>query len=172
MSETIPQGVPRCAINLLARREWFADPKVVNRVRLAPANWFARLISHPRVNKSRVSAITLRRTIYYRKLDRFNPHTPEGLALLAHEIKHVEQYEQDGTLTFNFNYIWAFVRKGYGKNIPYEAAAYALQNTVVEHLQREFAANADQASCREKAPPHTPNDAYVKSRPGRFHIPG
>jgi hypothetical protein len=156
---------------LLARPEWFADPDVIQRVRLAPANWFARLISHPRVNKSDVSAITLRRTIYFRKLNRFSPHTPRGLALLAHEIKHVEQYERDGLLRFNFNYIWAFLRRGYGKNIPYEAAAYALQNTVQEHLQREFKANASSDPCREMAPPHTPNGAFVKARPGRFHIP-
>jgi hypothetical protein len=171
MSDTIPQGIPRCAINLLARPEWFADPSVVYRVKLAPANWLARLISDPRVNNSSVSAITLGRTIYYRELDRFDPHTPEGLALLAHEIKHVEQYEQDRLVMFNFNYVWAFLRKGYGKNIPYEAVAYALQNTVVEHLRREFAANTGLASCQEKAPPHTPNLAFVKSRPGRFHIP-
>jgi hypothetical protein len=155
----------------LAREEWFDDPGVVERVKLSRARWYARLLSSPRINRSDVSAITLRRTIHYRKPDRFNPHTPEGLALLAHEIKHVEQYLRDGWIRFNLNYVRAFLRGGYGKSIPYEAEAYALQDAVVEHLQDEFTANQGTDPCQEMNTPHTPNDSFVKAKPGRFRIP-
>jgi hypothetical protein len=101
MSGSIPDRIPACAVNLLARKEWFSDPTVVERIKLSKARWYARLLSNPRINRSNVSAITLRRTIHFRRLDRFNPHTPEGLALLAHEAKHAEQYERDGLIKFN-----------------------------------------------------------------------
>ena len=167
----LPAKIPACAVNLLARKEWFADLTVFERVKLSKTTSVARLLSDPRVNRSDVSAITLRRTIYYRKLDRFDPHTPKGLALLAHEIKHVGQYERDGLARFNFNYIWAFLRRGYGRAIPYEAQAYALQYTVRDHLEREFAANAGLHNCKQMVLPHDPNTAFVKARPARFHIP-
>jgi hypothetical protein len=171
MNAAIPQGIPRCAINLLAREQWFSDPDVLTRIRLAPANRVAQFVSSPRFNKGNVSAITLGHTIYYRKLDRFDPHTSRGLALLAHEAKHVEQQERDGIVWFHLIYLLDYRRFGYGRKIRYEKEAYALQDKVMAHLVKELAANAGSAPCCEMAVPHTPNDAFVKSTPGRFYFP-
>jgi hypothetical protein len=168
---TIPQGIPRCAISLLAREQWFPDHDVLTRIRLAPASRFAQFVSSPRFNKRSVSAITLGKTIYYRKSDRFDPHTPRGLALLAHEAKHVEQQERDGIVWFHIIYLLDYRRFGYGRQIRYEKEAYALQDKVIEHLVKEFAANTGNAPCCEMAAPHTPNDTFVKSTPGRFYFP-
>jgi hypothetical protein len=171
MNNTIPEGIPRCAMTMLAREEWFADIDILEKITLAPATWFARFVSSPRFNRRSVSAITLGHTIYYRKLDRFDPHTARGLALLAHEAKHVEQQERDGVVWFHINYLLDYRRYGYGKKIRYEKEAYALQDKIMAHLVKEFTANAGQRPCREMAPPHTPNEAFVKSTPGRFYFP-
>src|SRR5512134_2887359 len=44
MSSQIPRRIPRCAVNLLARAEWFADPLVVSRARLGEAKGIPRLL--------------------------------------------------------------------------------------------------------------------------------
>jgi hypothetical protein len=165
MSDSLPEKIPTCALNLLAREEWFADPQVLSRVKLAEPNWLARLLTSPPFNRGDVSAITLSHTIYYRKLDRFNPHTAGGLALLAHEAKHVEQYEREGLLKFCVKYVWAFVFKGDGRSIPFEGEAYDFEDKVEAHLETEFADNQGRDPCQEMGPPHTPNDAYVKATP-------
>ena len=110
MSEKLPQRIPACAVNMLARPEWFADPEIVTRVQLTEASRIARFISSKRFAGTGVSAITLGHTIHIRKPERYNPHTPSGLALLAHEIKHVEQYEQHGPLGFYTRYLWDYAR--------------------------------------------------------------
>jgi hypothetical protein len=167
MSNSLPETIPACALNLLAREEWFADPQVTERVKLAEPNWLARIITSPPFNRGDVSAVTLGHTIYYRKQERFDPHSTAGLALLAHEAKHVEQYEREGLIKFCAKYVLAFLSKGYGRSIPFEGEAYELQEKVKTHLESEFADNHGHASCQEMGPPHTPNGAYVKATPER-----
>jgi len=165
MSNSLPGKIPACALNLLAREEWFTDPQVITRVKLAEPNWLARIITSPPFNRGDVSAVTLGHTIYYCKQERYDPHSTEGLALLAHEAKHVEQYEREGLVKFCAKYVLAFLSKGYGRSIPFEGEAYEFEEKVEAHLLQEFTDNPGRASCQEMGPPHTPNSAYVKATP-------
>lgn len=54
------------------------------------------------------AAITIGKTIHLTKyswLDWQNPMKPDGLALLIHELKHIEQQKKMGALRFYFQYI-------------------------------------------------------------------
>jgi Domain of unknown function (DUF4157) len=172
MSNKLPERIPLCAANLLARREWFADPSVVSRAKLDEATGISRLLSSPLFAGQPIGAITLSRTIHFRMVDEYDPHTPAGLALLAHEIKHVEQYEKDGLAKFYLKYLLAYVRHGYGQLVPFEAEAYALQVQVETHLTAEFENNPGRPPCLEMTDPHTPNGAFVKTVPAPFKYPG
>jgi hypothetical protein len=167
MNDKLPSGIPACAVNMLARPEWFADPEIVTRVRLTEASRIAHFISSKRFAGTGVSAITLGRTIHMRKPERYDPHSAKGLALLAHEIKHVEQYEQAGRIRFYARYLWDYVRYRY-RGVSFEEEAYAFQEVVKEHLLEEFEANPGLSPCQEQADPHTPNDAFVKTTPPVF----
>lgn len=57
------------------------------------------------------------------------PNEPCGLALLAHELTHVEQYLSGMTI---LKYLWAS-RHGYHQN-PYEIEAYAKGALVKKHM--------------------------------------
>jgi hypothetical protein len=63
----------------------------------------------------------------------YDPTTPEGIALLGHELTHVYQYRTGMTV---FSYLWSTLR-GY-INSRYERAAYAVQ----AEIRRDFAALA------------------------------
>lgn len=73
----------------------------------------------PRWLARNMIAVVLGDTIYFRP-QVYQPHTPHGVELLAHELTHVEQFLNGMTLP---RYLWAS-RRGYHKN-PYEIAAYA-----------------------------------------------
>lgn len=170
MSNELPPRLPACAVNMLARPEWFADPEVVSRVRLTEASRIARFISSKRFAGTAVSAITLGHTIHMRKPEHYNPHTTSGLTLLAHETKHVEQYERVGRLRFYARYLWDYVRYRY-KRVRFEEEAYAFEEAVKKHLLEEFDANPGLNPCQEQADPHTPNDAFAKTAPPEFQFP-
>jgi hypothetical protein len=172
MSDKLPEKIPPCAVNLLARREWYTDPQVVGRARLSEATGLARLLSSLFFARQPIGAITLNRTIHFRMTDEYDPHTPTGLALLAHELKHVEQYEKEGLVKFYLKYLWAFIRHGYGQTVPFEAEAYELQGQVETHLTTEFEKNPGRAPCIEMTDPHTPNGAFVKATPPIFEYHG
>jgi hypothetical protein len=173
MSGIIPKKLSPCAVNLLARPEWFSDPGVVLRANLAPANLIARFLSSPRFSGTDyIWAITLGSTIYIRMLDQYNPHAPVQLALLAHEIKHVEQYEREGLAGFLGKYLQSYAsRGGYSSAVNFEAEAYAFQKQVEEHLTQEFAANGGTCNCVEMGDPHTANLSFVKTTPAVFKYP-
>jgi hypothetical protein len=170
MSEIVPEGIPACAVNLLARGEWFADPGILARTRMAEANRFARFLSSPLFARAKITAITLGHTIHIRDVEAYNPHTPKGLALLAHEAKHVEQYEREGLLKFCAKYVWAYVFNGYGESVPFEGEAYEFERQVKAHLEDEFDGNPGHNPCQEMAEPHTPNDAFAKTTPEVFRF--
>ena len=164
MSEPLPARIPGCAVNLLARPEWFIDPSVVTRARLSGAGWMARLLSGKLFAGIEISAITLGHKINIRKMDHYDPHSPRGLALLAHELKHVEQYERYGRLGFYLKYLRDYLRHGYGQErLTLEQEAYLFQGQVKEHLLQEFAGNPGCPLCIEMAEPHTPNPAFIKT---------
>jgi hypothetical protein len=168
MSELIPERIPDCAERLLARGEWYADPGVVRRTKLKLASGLAAFLSSERVSKVKTKAITLGRTIHFCDADHFQPHNAKGLALIAHELKHVEQFERYKPVKFYAKYLWGFIRHGYGKEIDIEATAYALEAAVKAHLRDEFTANAGRNPCLQMDEPHTPNPEFALTVPARF----
>ncbi len=173
MNDSIPEKLPACAVSMLARAEWYSpDPGVVSRARLAKANWLARFLSNPFFSHAEIWAITLGNTIYIRMEEAYNPHTAIGLALLAHELKHVQQYERNGVLRFFVRYISSYgSHGGYGRSVDFENEAYALGDDVREHLTKEFANNPGKTNCVELGNPHTPNAAFIKAIPELFRFP-
>ncbi len=168
MTELIPERIPDCAARLLARAEWYVDPGVVRRAKLKLASGLAAFLSSERFSKGKMAAITLGKTIHFCGADQFQPHTANGLALIAHELKHVEQYERYKLVKFYAKYLWGFIRHGYGKEIDLESTAYALQAAVKTHLQNEFNANAGRDPCLQMGEPHTPNLEFVMTVPAVF----
>ena len=158
----LPERIPACAAKMLARPEWFTDPGIVSRARLSPAIGLAQLFSGKFFARTEIGAITLGRVIYFRMLEQYDPHSPWGLAFLAHELKHVEQYEKDGWPKFYAQYLWAYAFHGYGESVPFEAEAYEFQRHVQAHLIAEFENNPGRSPCCEMGDPHTPNEMFVK----------
>ncbi|MBL6965632.1 MAG: DUF4157 domain-containing protein [Anaerolineales bacterium] len=138
----LPKEIPACAARLLARPEWFADPGIVHRTKLAKARGVARWLSSPRFAGTEIAAITLGHTIYFRQIEAYTPHTPCGLALLAHEIKHIEQVERHGLLSFYWRYWLDYRKHGYGEALPFEMEANRFERLVRVQLKNEFALNA------------------------------
>ncbi|MBC8507500.1 MAG: DUF4157 domain-containing protein [Anaerolineales bacterium] len=159
----IPKKLPPCAIHMLARPNWFADPGVVSRARLAVAGWLPRFLSSHRFAGTEIAAITLGHTIYFRKLELYNPHTLKGLALLAHELKHVEQFEREGARQFYSNYFSEYRKHGYSEEITLEAEAYVFERRIFAHLLKEFKHNAGRPLCWDQTGPHTPNVEFVQT---------
>jgi hypothetical protein len=171
MSNPIPQRVPACAEKILARPEWFSDPRTVANTKLSEANWIARLLSSRTFAGTAIGAITLGRTIYFRDPELYEPHTAQGLAFLAHEIKHVEQFERLGLVGFYAKYIADYFRGGYGREIEYEDEAYEFQQVVSRHLRQEFEDNPGIDICQELDEPHSPNLTFVCTIPDVFIFP-
>lgn len=173
MSVTIPKKLAPCAVNLLARPEWFADPGVVARANFAEANAIARFLSSPRfAGRDDIWAITLGGTIHVRMPAAFDPHSPIGLSLIAHEIKHVEQYEREGLFNFMRKYILSYrAEGGYSSAVAFETEGYEFQKIVEQHLVNEFWDNWGIACCVERAEPHTPNPNFFKTVPAVFRFP-
>jgi hypothetical protein len=168
MSDLIPERIPDCAERLLARAEWYADPGVVSRAKLKLASGLAAFLSSDRFSKGKTKAITLGKTIHFCGAEQFQPHTAKGLALIAHELKHVEQYERYKLVKFYAKYLWGFIRHGYGTEIDIEATAYTLEAAVKEHLQDEFTTNAGRNPCLQMDEPHTPNPEFALLTAVRF----
>ncbi len=158
----LPERIPPCAANILARPTWFADPGVVGRARLAIAGWLPRILSSHRFAGTEIAAITLGRTIYFRKVEFYDPHTLQGLVLLAHELKHVEQFEREGARRFYFDYLLGYRKHGYSEEITFEAEAYSFERQVFAHLMKEFKFNTGRSICWDKVAPHLPNSEFVK----------
>jgi len=171
---SIPKYLPPCAINLLARGEWFTDPGIVARTNFADANAIARFLSSPRfAGRDDIWAITLGGTIHVRMPEAFDVHSAVGLALIAHEIKHVEQYEREGLFNFMRKYLQSYrAEGGYSSAVAFETEGYEFQKFVEQHLANEFWGNSGIACCAELAEPHTPNLSFVKIVPTAFRFTG
>ncbi len=133
---TIPKHLPLYAVNLLARPEWFTDPCIVARANFAKANAIARFLSSPRfAGRDDIWAITLGGTIHVRMAEAYDPHSAIGLALIAHEIKHLEQFEKEGFIGFISKYVQSYLAQGgYSTAVKFETEAYEFQRKVEEHL--------------------------------------
>ncbi|MFQ5859443.1 MAG: DUF4157 domain-containing protein [Anaerolineae bacterium] len=161
----LPSTLPRCCIRVLGRPGWF-DPALLWAVRLRPVNLLVRAISSRRVTGTRITATTIGDTIYFRRPERFDPHSPAGLALLAHELRHVEQYRAwGGVVPFSVAYVWEYLREGYGTNIFFEAEAHEVAGTVQAHLEAELTYNDGELPCLTPPSGHMPNPLYRYLRP-------
>lgn len=130
----MPGRLPEEVIESLKRREWFPDPSVVERARMAILPFCPQYIA------TRRRAITLGHLIIFIKPQYYDPCSIQGLALLAHELKHVEQYEIAGMLRFLWRYLREWLRVGYDLDRhPYEKEAYALEKRVQKRLKGEQA---------------------------------
>ena len=161
MSTKIPERCPECVLAMLDRPEWFPDPEVLRKARLAYATGLPRLLSSERFSGGKMAAITLGVTVHFCDENLYDPHTPQGLALLAHELKHVEQYLEEKLVKFYWHYLQDYLRHRYGKKIKFEAEAYAFQKVVQKQLKAEFEFNQPRTPCLEDEA-HTPNLAFIK----------
>lgn len=84
-----------------------------------PWTWLPRVLQ--------AGAVTLGRDVSF-KVGVFNPTTPRGLALIAHECVHVRQYREMGAPRFLFAYLVGAIRSGFVHDEhPLELEAEALQ---------------------------------------------
>ena len=129
-----------CVIQTLGR--WLPDPDLA-RANIISSGFVARL-----VKKFDRAGITFGKTILFGE-GYYDPFSPRGIALLAHELKHVQQYKKEGTIRFVLRYLWDWGRLGckYSREIPFENEAYDLEERVKRHLEREFSENGDRGPC-------------------------
>jgi hypothetical protein len=110
---------------------WFPgfDMRSVTLVNAWPANAFVNHVL-------RQGAMTIAPFVFYGKA-RFTPGDARSLALLAHELKHVQQYRSMGHFGFFKRYFLDKARNGfeYSKTLPLEKEAYDLQAEVLDALR-------------------------------------
>jgi hypothetical protein len=111
-------------------RPWFPDLDMqsVTLVHGGPVCWFVRSVI-------KQGAMTVAPYVFYGKSS-FDPARARSLALLAHELKHVEQYRQRGRAGFLLKYLVDKARNGfkYSETLPLEQEAYELQREVEKKL--------------------------------------
>jgi hypothetical protein len=115
---------------IAALRPWFPDLDFthVHLVHSGPASWFVRVVL-------RQGAMTIAPYVFFGK-HRFDPSSPRSLALLAHELRHIEQYAKMGRLRFLVTYARDRIKaRKYSRDLPLEAGPYALQDEVRLALQ-------------------------------------
>jgi len=125
MSEPIPSEA-------VAATRSFATGIALGRVRLVhdgPVAWFVRHVL-------RQGAMTLGHRIYFGRA-RFDRRNPRSLALLVHELKHVEQFERLGWAGFLVRYLGALAKNRfrYSHDLPLEAEAYEAQRLALGPLE-------------------------------------
>ena len=85
----------------------------------------------------RQGAMTVAPFVFFGK-DTFDPTKASSLALVAHELKHIEQYRQMGPLRFLPTSLRDRRRAGgYRRALPLEVEPYALQRVVREALRQQ-----------------------------------
>ncbi len=111
-------------------RPWFPglDIERVRVVAHGPVCWFVRAVL-------RKGAMTVAPFVFL-GTRRYEPDDPGFLALLAHEVKHIEQFHRYGHARFLFKYFWDMARHGcrYSPHLPLEAEAYELERRFLASL--------------------------------------
>jgi hypothetical protein len=81
-------------------------------------------------------AMTISPFVFYGKAT-FTPGNARSIALLAHELKHIQQYRSMGHAGFFWRYFMDKARNGfeYSKTLPLEKTAYDLQAEVLQALE-------------------------------------
>jgi len=120
-------------------RRWFGDFDFdsVHLVERGPVCWYVR-------NVVKQGAMTISPFIFYGR-ERFDASDTASVALLAHELRHVEQYRELGHVRFLAKYLLELARRGfrYSRDLPLEAGPNALQAEVRLALQRGDAERID-----------------------------
>ena len=113
-----------------ALRPWFPDLDF-GRVRLVhrgPVSWFVRTVL-------RQGAMTVAPYVFFGG-HHFDPESPRSLSLLAHELRHIEQYAEMGHMRFLTTYAIDRIKAGhYSRELPLESGPYALQDEVRAALE-------------------------------------
>lgn len=111
-------------------RPWFPnlDMQSVTLVHGGPLCWFVR-------NVLKQGAMAVAPFIFYGRAS-FDATKVTSLCLLAHELKHVQQYREMGHTRFLLKYLFDKARNGfrYSEDLPLEKDAYALERAVAENL--------------------------------------
>jgi hypothetical protein len=112
-------------------RSWFPDLDMqsVTLVNAWPMNALVK-------NVLRQGAMTIAPFVFYGKAS-FNPDSNTSIALLAHELRHIEQYRSMGYFAFFKRYFLDKARNGfeYSRSLPLEKEAYDLQAEVLKELR-------------------------------------
>jgi hypothetical protein len=118
---------------LEALAPWFPDLdlKAVRLVHSGVMSWFVRAVL-------RQGAMTIAPFVFFGK-HRYDPTSPRSLALLAHELQHIQQYREMGHLRFLFTYSRDRLKAGrYSRDLPLESGPYALQEEVRAALESRY----------------------------------
>ena len=114
---------------------WFPalDLELVEIKTTGPVCWFVAAVL-------RQGALTFKPFVFFGR-HTYDQGSLNSVALLAHELKHIEQYQQFGHFGFLRRYYWDMVHNGfrYRRDLPLEAIAYALQDEVKRELRGDFA---------------------------------
>lgn len=101
----------------------------------------------PRYLPRRYIGIARGNHVYFRP-GTYAPHTPQGLALLGHELVHVGQYRRGATW---LSFLLSYARHGY-RDSPLEVAARSVQERILRELGCGGLAS-DQRPAEQHRPP-------------------
>lgn len=108
----------------------YVDIDVLRQVRVvtgAPGCWLPALLS--------TGAVTIGPYCCFRK-GHYDPSSPRGLALIAHEALHTVQYRELGVPRFIARYLWAAIRVRFDHDRhPMEAPLVARQREIRHALE-------------------------------------
>lgn len=117
------QGVEAIPLHIRAALESYYDLQVLDAVRYQVGNGVALNAANTMLQNPDVNAVTLLDIIVFRHAE----DAQNNVALWAHELKHVQQYQQWGAAQFASNYTRDY------RSV--EAPAYAIQSQVERALR-------------------------------------
>ena len=117
------QGVEGIPLHIRAALESYYDLQVLDAVRYQVGNGVALNAANTMLQNPDVNAVTLLDIIVFRHAE----DAQNNVALWAHELKHVQQYQQWGAAQFASNYTRDY------RSV--EAPAYAIQSQVERALR-------------------------------------
>lgn len=80
--------------------------------------------------------------------DKYDPNSIDSLGTAGHELTHVRQWRQNGTLSFIPRYAWDLMKNGgYSEDIPFENEAYAKGKRIRDDLEKRNASGERQCGC-------------------------
>ena len=122
------QGVEGIPLHIRAALESYYDLQVLDAVRYQVGNGVALNAANTMLQNPDVNAVTLLDIIVFRHAE----DAQNNVALWAHELKHVQQYQQWGAAQFASNYTRDY------RSV--EAPAYAIQSQVALALRGSVSA--------------------------------